>query len=151
MTSEYLVKAGYGWAIKKASEASYGVESQVTGVILHRAPAAAIPDVKLMKIFDDGAVLAELPRYQAFTPAAIALARAKVNFQEIAANKGPILVTIIVNKGHQPTGIQSLFTQPIMTDPGFERIGFVVNTTQLSETLRRLDNPQIKIEHIYDY
>jgi hypothetical protein len=151
LTSEYLVKAAYGWALKQAGEASYGVSAQVTGVVVDRAPAEPIASVKVIKKFDDGAVLAELPRYQAFTPAAAVLAKANVSFLEIAGNKGPILVTIIVPEDYEQSGVNILFAQPIITEPGRKRIAFTVNVPQLSETLRKLDIAQIKLEHVYDY
>jgi hypothetical protein len=151
LTSEYLAKAAYGWVIKKSSESSFGVESMFTIVVLDRAPPVEFADVKVLERFPDGAVLAQLPRYQAFARAAQALARARINFLEIAGNKGPILVSAIVSESYQPSGVDVLFVQPIMTEPGRKRIAFTVNVPQLTEALRRLDDPQIQIEHIYDF
>ena len=130
LTSEYLAKAAYGWVVKKSSESSYGIESQFTIVVLDHAPPLEFADVKVLERFPDGTVLAQLPRYQAFARAAAALARARVNFLEIAGNNGPILVSAVVSESYQPSGVDVLFVQPIMTEPGRKRIAFTVNVPQ---------------------
>jgi len=150
LTSEYLAKAAYGQALKRLSESS-GVESPVTAVVLDHAPPAPSADVKVLETFPDGAVLAQLPRYQAFTRASAVLAKAGVSFLEIAGNRGPILVSAVVPEWYEPIGVNVLFEQPIMTEPSRRRIALTVSVLQLSETLRRMDDPQIQLEHIYDF
>jgi hypothetical protein len=93
----------------------------------------------------------QLPRYQAFTNAAAAIAKADVNFLEIAGNTGPILLSAIAAAEYEPSGVDVMFVQPIMTEPGHKRIAFTVSASHLSEALCRRDDPQIRIEHIYDY
>jgi hypothetical protein len=151
LTSDYLAKAAYGWLIKVSSESSYGIESPMTTVVLEHAPPGPLAEVKVLEIFPDGAVLAQLPRYQAFTGVAAALAKADVRFLEIAGNSGLILVSAVVPEAYKPSGVDVLFVQPIMTERGRKRIAFTVSVPQLSEALRRLDDPQIQLEHIYDY
>jgi hypothetical protein len=123
----------------------------VTGVILDRVPKTAIPGVKVIKTLNDGAALVELPRYQAFTPAAAALAREGFTFHEVAGNQGPILLTIVVPENHDVREGKVLFRQPIITEPGRERLALVVNIPQLSTLLRQLQDPRYKLEHIYDF
>ncbi len=151
LTSEYLAKATYAWGLKQSTENSFGVESSVTVVVLNRTPSVPMAAIKILETFTDGAVLAQLPRYQSFTPVAATLAKVGVDFLEIAGNAGPILVTAIVPESYQPIGIETLFEQPITTQPTFKRIAFVVKVRELNETLRHMENPQLRLEHIYDY
>lgn len=151
LTSEYLAKAMYGWVLKKANTASYGVAAPTTVVVLDRLPEKLPDDVTVLEQFPDGAVLAQLPRYQAFTPAALALARSGVNFVEIAGNRGAILTTAIVPQQRELEDLDILFEQPIMTEPGRKRVALVTDVERLSDVLRRLDAAQLSVEHIYDY
>jgi hypothetical protein len=151
LTSEYLAKAAYGRAIKLLSESSYGIESESTVVILDRAPPNSIEGVQILETFPDGAALAKLPRYQAFVKTSRNLAKANVNFIEIAGNRGPILLTVIVTENHQLPDAAILFTQPIMTEPGRKRIAFTIPVDKLSKTLRKLEDRPVEVEHIYDY
>jgi hypothetical protein len=151
LTSEYLAKGTYAWVLKKASESSFGVSKPSTVVVIDHLPAKLPADVEVLKQFANGAALARLPRYQAFTPAASALAAAGANFVEIAGNRGPILTTAVVPQGFDSQGFEVLFSQPIVTEPGTERIAIVTPVDQLSDALRRLARPEVRLEHVYDY
>jgi hypothetical protein len=151
LTSEYLGKAAYGWLIKRMSESSYGVESEYTVVTLDRVPPNLPDEVKVLETFSDEAVLMQMPRYQVFTNAAVGLAKANVNFLEIAGNTGPILVSALVATEYEPSGLDVMFVQPIMTEPGHKRIAFTLPVSQLCEALRKFDDPNMRVEHIYDY
>jgi hypothetical protein len=154
LTSEYLVKGAYGWLIKKASESVYDEEKPVTAVILDRFPEAArkeCPDVKMLKVFDDGAVLALVPRYQAFTTNARKLSPFGVNFLEIAGNKDGILVSAIVPTDYDSSGFKLFSTEPVITQPGRRRIVVNVPVPELADLLRRHEKNWLQLEHIYDY
>lgn len=153
LTSEYAAKAGYAWVIKVLSESQYGVEAQETTVLLDRTPTstATLPKLKVLKEHPDGSVLAQLPRYQAFTKSAQVLARADLKFVEIAGNRGPIVVSAIVPTDFDDTGYRMIMKQPILTRPGTQRIVFTVSVGELLATVRTLDHPWIQLEHIYDY
>ena len=154
LTSEYLAKAGYGWLIARGSESVYDEEKPSTAVLLDRLPtdaAKAQPEVRLLKETPDGSVLALMPRYQAFTPNAQALARAGVNFIEIAGNRAEIVLSAVVPENYDTTGLEVLLSQPILTRPGLRRIYVRVQVGKLAEMLRHNDKPAFSLEHIYDF
>jgi hypothetical protein len=154
LTSEYAIKAAYGWLIKKGSESVYDEEKPTTAVILDRAPVedpANLSDLKVLTKNDDGTVLALVPRYQAFTTYATSLSKNGANFVEIAGNRGPILISATVPDDFDDSNFSVLIRQPIMTRPGRRRIVFAVPVPQLATVLRRYDSPGIRLEHIYDY
>lgn len=152
LTHEYAAKAAYAWVIKQASEGSFGIEDTTTAVILDREPPLAdIPELKVLQKFDDGAILANVPRYQAFTRHAQTLARHGVNFVEITGNQDVILLTAIVPENFDAARFRVIMEQPILTRPGQKRLAFTVPVPELSRALRRLSDPAIRVEHIYDY
>ncbi|PYQ26896.1 MAG: hypothetical protein DMF56_22210 [Acidobacteria bacterium] len=128
LTTEYGVKAIYGWMIKKATKAAYETPILTTVVI------------------DDRGNVCALPRYEAFMASATALAKQGVGFREIAGNRGNILVTVIVPMGTNADHV--LLRQPILTEAGRERLLIVVPVVQLSQTLRRYEG---SVEHVFDY
>lgn len=153
LTTEYAAKAAYGWLIGLATRASYDEAAETTVVVLDVAPDVAPARFKLIARLSDGGILASLPRYQAFTDAAAALAAQGVDFREIAGNRGQILLSALTG---QPPGTQwpearLLFEQPILTRPGVRRMALVVRVPQLSEALRALAAQGVTLEHIYDY
>jgi hypothetical protein len=150
LTTEYLAKAAYAWLIKKSSEASYGVEKPITTVVLDRAPPRE-SQAKILSTFPDGAVLAQVPRYQAFADAALELSKEGISFLEIAGNAGPILITVIAPAQYEQAGVDKVFEQPIITEPGRKRIAFTVRVADLSQSLRQLNDGPLLLEHIYDY
>ena len=154
LTTEYTLKAAYGWVIKKASESAYEEEKPVSAVVLDRFPSdlrPAFPEVKVLNTFADGNVLAQLPRYQAFTTISRSLAKHGINFVEIVGNKDVILVSAVVPVDFDDSNLTMVMTQPIMTRPGRQRIVFTVTVPELCAMIRRLDQGAFKLEHIYDY
>jgi hypothetical protein len=127
LTTEYAVKAGYGWLIGKLTAEAYEPPAPVTAVLLDRLPVADVNVVPAMTVLSrrpDGTVLATLPRYQDFTGGAIALSVRGIGFKEIAGNQGPILVSVIAPDSWSldPALGHVLVTQPIITQPGFKRV-----------------------------
>lgn len=155
LTSEYGAKAIYGWLIMKATKASYDEALPVTAVVLDRLPDGAAADVKLLQTLPDGGALVTVPRYAAFKSGTTALARRGANFREIAGNEAQaeILVSVLVPVGWQPpvSDARALFIQPLITQPGVQRVAFTVPVGSLAELLRRLDAAKTAIEHVYDY
>jgi hypothetical protein len=98
LTSEYGVKAVYGWVIKKLTKMSYEDPLPVTAVWVDRLPGGGGPvplEIAVLKRFPDGSALVTLPRYAAFKEHALALARQGATFREIAGNRSVILVTVL--------------------------------------------------------
>jgi hypothetical protein len=96
-------------------------------------------------------VLALVARYQAFATHSQALAKAGVNFLEIAGNREVILVSAIVPATFDDSGLKVIMKQPILTRPGYQRIAFTVSVSELAAMLRRWDKPPFQLEHVYDY
>jgi hypothetical protein len=156
LTTEYSIKAVYGWLIKKATKASYDEPLPVTAVLVDRLPADAeteLPDLKVLRRFPDGSALITVPRYYAFKRHASFLARRGAGFVEIAGNRSAILVSALVPESLEPPAgdLKVLFTQPILTQPALKRVALVVPVSSLAATLNRLSEPGLELEHVYDY
>ena len=138
LTTEYLAKAGYGWALGKATRSTYERPIEQTVAI----------------VSDPGRPLRPLalPRYQAFTDAAVGLARDGTEFVEIAGNRGPIVITVLAGPGwSRPPRTTELFQQQILTQSGRYRHAIWCRVADLSATLRQLEASNADIEHVYDY
>jgi hypothetical protein len=155
LTTEWGVKALYAVAMKKGTEASYGEAVPETAVVLRDLPqgiGAELPKLVVLERRADASVLVTVPRYEAFTRHAVALARSGAQFVEIAGNRGPILVTALVpGGGRPPDSVRVLFTQDILTDPGMKRFALVVPVADLAALLTRLTEPPWRLEHVFDY
>ena len=139
LTTEYLAKAGYGWVIKKLTQASFDKPVHQTGVVVERPGA--------------GRSFALLPRYEPFTAAAATMAKEGVEFLEVAGNRSVILVSARVPSGWQPSeeSTKILFEQPILTKPGEKRVALTLPVAALSTVLRSLSRAPCRIEHVFDY
>ncbi len=154
LTTEYLGKGIYGWLIKKATRASFERPVESTVALVEKFPAAiegGDPEVKLLQRNADDTALLSLPRYHAFTPASLALARQGIHFSEIAGNRGEILLTVVAPESWRAPGPPPLFVQPIMTQPGRKRVALSVPVAELARTLNELNVPGVELEHVYDY
>jgi hypothetical protein len=156
LTNEYLGKAAYGWLIGALTRAAYAAESTVTVAVLDHLPAsaqAALPELKVLATHPDGTLLVSLPRYAAFGEHALALARAGVEFREVAGNSSVILVSARVARGGPPppSGFDLLLREPMAIDAERERIVGSVPIARLAEVLRALGAPPSQLEHVYDY
>lgn len=148
LTSEWGAKAIYGWLIGKATRTTYETPRETTLAIVRDLPHdMTVPGMR--RLGQEGAdALVELPRYQAFTTAATTLARNGARFEEIAGNRGTILVSQVVRVSEpNPSAAHMLMRQPVLTRPGFERRVLEVPVSQLSKLLRE-SGP---VEHAFDY
>lgn len=156
LTTEYAVKAGYAWFIKKMTEASYDPTIDLTVAALDRLPAGIegeLPEMKIMQQFPDGSALVSLPRYDAFKTYSVALAKRGSQFQEIAGNRSVILICALVPRSWMPDAqtYDLLFRQPVLTQPALDRVVLVVPVASLSKTLVQLTDSGYTVEHVYDY
>ena len=153
LTSEFLIKAAYGWLLGQATQASAAAPLPLTAVHVTniRNCATVIATLRTLSSAQDAAVLL-LPRYAPFQQPAIELARCGSVFQSIAGNRGDILLSSIappVPAGERPQ--TRLFTQPILTQPAFERTVDVVPIAELSDRLRAYDGSSTRLEHLFDF
>jgi hypothetical protein len=153
LTSEWLVKGAYGWALGKATHASFEVPKTTTYAVLEGDVAAAPADgVPAPEQRLGNQALVALPRYQAFTPAVIALGKRGVRFVDIAGNRGVILASVVVPVAQAvPPGMKVRIRQPILTRPGFERRVIEVPVAQLGGWLAEHDAAGDRIEHVFDF
>jgi hypothetical protein len=134
LTSELLVKWSYGKLIGLGSQEIYEAPIMNTAVVLA----------------NDSIVY--LPRYDRFTPAIATLAEQGYSFKEIAGNNSAILLTILTSEKYSAfNGSKILFTQPVSSQSGRERIALVVPVPKLNQLLLQLRQNNIDIEHIFDY
>ncbi|WP_426171072.1 hypothetical protein [Pseudoduganella sp. R-34] len=155
LTTEYLVKAAYGKLIKLATSAAYEPALMTTQVVVDHEPydLADMPNVKLLRMLDDGRAVLELPRYYDFRLAATRLGLQDVQLQDIAGNSGVILVTVLT-RGQgtaAPPDTRVLFEQPILTEPGRKRVALVMRVSALSRYLVDAPRQGVEVEHVYDY
>jgi hypothetical protein len=155
LSTEYGAKALYGGLIKLATQSVYDPALPTTAVVIDRWPSAevALPDLRRIGKAGSG-VLATVPRYEGFKTYAAALAAKGVNFQEVAGNHGPLLVSLIAPLDAPPPSAPSrlLFTQPMLTQPGTERRVLTVPVAELSAALRDWATQRgVLVEHLYDY
>jgi hypothetical protein len=135
LTSELLVKWGYGKLIGLGTNQVYETPLLTTAVVLSNDS------------------LAYLPRYDKFTPAATQLAEAGFTFKEVAGNNSAILITILVPRDYQfeTAGVTVVFTQPISSDRLQKRIALAVPIAALHTLLLQLAREKIRIEHVFDF
>ncbi|MGF7074471.1 hypothetical protein [Mucilaginibacter sp. 3215] len=154
LTTELLVKSGYGWLIGLGTKSAYETASLQTAVVMDRLPTGLDTTgfVHNIKVLPNGMVLANLPRYAEFNTGVSKLANNGVGFTEIAGNKSAIMLTVLTDRPLNVTdNYKILFTQPIFTKPGLSRVALVTMVENLSSLVRTLKLKGVTIEHIYDY
>jgi len=147
LTTEYAIKAVYGYLIKVGTKASYGDELLVTAVVVDKLPKGIQKDLPELKILDEKQNLVLVPRYDAFMRQASMLAKRGARFKEIAGNDSIILVSVLSRNDFD----KPLFEQPILTQPGWKRSALVVPVGELAAFLNGLDARGALLEHVYDY
>ena len=159
LTSELLAKEGYARLIKLGTQSIYDAPKPVTSVLLSAAPESGGSDAAVCNADAQapvaGGVLTTLPRYEAFTTCSRWIAAQGIDFKEVAGNRGDIVVSLLVPEAWVDAGARSrtLFTQPILTRPGTQRVVLATPVDQLSALLRQVEAQQgaAAIEHVYDY
>jgi len=135
LTSELLVKWGYGKLIGLGTKQVYEAALPTTSVLTENNETN------------------NLPRYDKFNKAITELVKQGGSIKEIAGNNSAILLTILVpstfNEKFENT--QTIFTQPISSDLTMKRIALATPVTVLNKLLIHLDKQKIKIEHVFDY
>ncbi len=155
LTTELLVKSGYGQLIKLATRSIYDAPRPVTAVVLTSPPPhdpAGHPELVVLQT-SGHETLATLPRYEAFTAYSRWLADNHADFREIAGNDGEVLVSLLVPTDWRPAApARVLFEQPVLTLPGRKRSVLALPVARLGTLLRDVDrNPSLQVEHVYDF
>ncbi|MFC0512665.1 hypothetical protein ACFFGT_00580 [Mucilaginibacter angelicae] len=151
LTTELMIKSGYGWLIGLGTQSAYGTALLNTKVVFNKTPEGITDFPGAVKL-PNGMLMADLPRYARFNTEASRLASSGFNFEEIAGNKGAIMLTVLTGKAlNSSDDFKPIFTQPIITQPGISRMALVTTVGNLSALLRQLQAQHIPVEHIYDY
>ncbi len=138
-------------AVAGLSDTPREIESVVGGV--DRAQLSAIPDLVIVHSVADDKWLVRTPRYGAFTRTLLALAAAGGQIYEIGGNER-IFVTVRApdqSAGDALPGAHTLFSTPIRSRPGWQRVGEESSVATLADAIREAQGRGIEIEHIYDY
>jgi len=154
LTTEYAVKAGYGWLIEKATRTAYETPIESTSVLVDRWPVCTQTPagVSVVDNVSEGQVLLALPRYEGFGAPAVALARCGAEFQEIAGNRSVIVVSVQGTQGAAaPAAARIMLRQRIITRPGRERLVLIVPVRGLAAALNGFAGDGMTLEHIFDY
>jgi hypothetical protein len=158
LTTELLLKAGYGKLIGLATGSIYDTPLLVTAVVvtpseaLIESKSSAFPDIQMLKQFSTSHALITIPRYEKFTAYAKQLAQANLNFVEISGNQTIILVSLIGPQNWAPTLTDKvLIEQPILTLKDRKRIVATVKVKDLAQALRTWSAQQVQVEHLFDY
>jgi hypothetical protein len=94
-----------------------------------------------------------VPRYRAFMTYAQALAAQGLGFREIAGNRGAIVASVIERSdaARPAAPLRTVFVQPILTQPGWERRVIAMPVAELAAQLLRWRAADVQVEHVYDY
>lgn len=135
LTSELLVKYGYGKLIGLGTKQVYEEALPTTAVIL------------------DNDSLQYLPRYDKFAAAVTDLAKQGHSLKEVAGNQSAILVSAIIGAELELhyDQMQMVFVQPVASDPTRKRVVFAVPVNALATVLLQMNRDRVAVEHVFDF
>lgn len=154
LTTEYGVKAAYGWLIGLATHSIYDMPRELTSVAVTQWPVCPAGVEQALPILrTERATVLTLPRYEGFRAPMLALAGCGAEFEEIAGNRTVMLVSVIQIQGADALSPATvLLRQPILTEPGRERVLYVVPIPALGGVLRTLAAAKsTELEHLFDF
>lgn len=155
LTLDYTAEAFYCWMIEKLTHLTYGREPDETFAWIDNADTAIfqqMPRIKLVKQVGSRAFIVDIPRYQAFTSIAQALAQRNVHFVEIAGNSQVLVSALAPGKWSYPQpDARQLFSTAVLTGGGVKRVVLGCDVESLPSVLNTLRTQGITAEHVYDY
>lgn len=155
LTGDFACEAFYGWVIEHVVRTANGHETAETYAWVKNADRAVlenVPHVRIVRQLGPQSFIVAIPRYQEFTDIAFALARRGVQFLDIAGNS-QILVSVIApqNWRYDRADARELFSNPILTRTGLQRVALGCSVSALHDVLPRLNSGGATLEHVYDY
>lgn len=154
LTAELGAKAVSGALMGLASRAAFGAGQDVTFARMANASdrtlAEAGGQVESRTRTD---VVGRLPRYEAFTAAALALVARGGRFVDIAGND-EIVVTVLAPRGAgvaSEVGARVVARLPLVTRPDTVRLALAVAVARLHDVMQRTGARGLVVEHVYDY
>ena len=154
LSAEYSFKAGYGWLMGLATSSAYAPEDLKVYAHIEQAPLTIFTQegIASVKQLSPTAYVITMPRYEAFTKAALALDEAGVRFVSIAGNDEMLVTALAPDSFALPAPPASVVvTLPIQTEPGRVRLAVRTPLAALHDTLAALRRGGATIEHLYDY
>lgn len=153
LTSELIVKWGYGKVIKMGAESMHGPDDTYTMVLVNELPVKLRKKYDIVESYPDKSALLRLNRYERFNPEICALADDGLTFREIAGNNAAIFVSLNIpsNKFFSTGYTENIFSQPIPSEPKKKRIVLAVLIKDLHKLLLRVKNEHYSVEHVFDY
>lgn len=153
LSLEYGIKTIYAALIRLASGSIYGQADNEVFASVQNGSAAALemPGVRKVEELGQGAWTVAVPHYQGFTDTVPVLARAGVDFLEIAGND-EIMVTLVAPPEweYSLTTGAPLFSMHTLHGDG-KRIAVQVPVRVLGAFLREVAQEKIRLEHLFDY
>jgi hypothetical protein len=154
LSAEYGGKAAYGWLMGLASQSAYGAEDLQVYALVDQAPASvfAKPDIKNIAELGPGKYVVLLPRYEAFTKAALGLNDEGVRFISVAGNDEILLSAVAprdMNPALEPARV--VMSLPILIDLGKTRLAVRTPLAELNKVVATLRARGAAVEHLYDY
>lgn len=153
LTSELMVKWGYGKLIKMGAETMHGPDDTYTMVLVDRLPEKLKKKYDIVENYPDKSVLLRLNRYARFNSEIAQLAEDKLTFREISGNNTAIFVSLKVpaNKFFSTSYTENIFSQPIPSEPKKKRIVLAVLVKDLNRMLLKVKEEHYDVEHVFDY
>jgi len=155
LTIDYAAEAFYCWLIEKGTHATYGREPDNTYAWVENLDETLLPQIpylKVVKRVGPQAYIVDIPRYQEFTAVASMLAQKGVRFVEIGGNS-QITLSVLAPQGwhYEEPVAQQLFSMPVLTRPGLQRVVLMCGVSSLDQSLNALHEDGAMVEHVYDY
>jgi hypothetical protein len=153
LTSELLVKAGYGWLIEIGTRSSFDVPKPVTAIVVEgiTPDGARAADREILLVQPDGSIVMTIPRYERFASHAQGLAKGGARFVEVAGNRNVILISVLTDQPSLPAWSQRVvIEQPYLTRPGWRRAVLEVPIGRLNEAVLGATD-HLTLEHVYDF
>lgn len=154
LSLEYGIKTIYAWIIGKASGSVYGTADTEVYATARDLGEATLAHQGMRRVQDlgGGRWIITVPHYQGFTDTVPLLARAGVQFEEIAGNN-EIMLTLIAPADwrYDLTAGKPLFTMKLLTGSVAQRVAVQVPVRDLGAVLREMDAKSLRVEHLFDY
>jgi hypothetical protein len=150
LSLEYGLKGLYAVAI--GALAGYSPAELTIMSVIRPPPDARVDGVTVVRELADGSELVRTLRYAAFTNILQAWARNGTSVVEIAGNHR-ILTTVLAPATLvlDMPGSTQIFSIPIQSKPGWQRLGFDTQVSKLTEAIASVERQGAIFEHAYDY
>lgn len=153
LSIEYLVKAGYGWVIKKATKASFEEPSLKTRVQIKFENSE--PYFENVINTNENEVITDFSRYDPFKDEVIKMAmdREDMEFYSIAGNTDIILVSVLVEDPFDIVdNLSEAFYVERISTTSKTRMLLEIKINELAHFVRLTEsNHDLVIEHIFDF